>query len=336
MGVTIGQGININEGIFINFESSAAPTNLTVPVVTGTPTRGQTLSTTNGTWNGGVPYIYNITYQWQRGTSNIVGATSNTYVLGNSDVGSTIRSSVIATNLTGSTIAFSANTAIVGGVLPSAPTNVIASSFNSTTANVSWTAPVDDGGSAITNYVIRVNKVLPLPVSNTYVNVGNVTSTQITGLTTGYDYNFSVSAINGVGTGPESVPSGNIEIRPAIGEIYGGGIVVSAGAGGALVVSTPTNSGTTYANYTAAFNFCINLSLNGYTDWVMPGLAQANTMYTQRALLSFDLTPTAYYWTTGVAPSPGQHYVKNMSNGQLTTSSDVLDNQVRAVRTAFY
>ena len=74
----------------------SAPVNTVAPAVTGTATFGSTLTTTNGTWTGAPAPTF--TYQWQRVTTNISGATSSTYVLVAADVGNTIRCVVTATN----------------------------------------------------------------------------------------------------------------------------------------------------------------------------------------------------------------------------------------------
>ena len=89
---------------------TTAPVNLTVPVVTGTAIEGRTLVSTYGTWDN---YPSSFAFQWQRNTSNISGATSNTYLVDAADVGSTLRCVVTATNSFGSASANSANTATV-------------------------------------------------------------------------------------------------------------------------------------------------------------------------------------------------------------------------------
>ncbi len=100
----------------------AAPTNQTPPVVTGTATRGSTLTTSNGVWaNGPTTYAYG----WQRCDSSgaacvaVDGATSNTYVTVSSDIGSALRAVVTATNAAGSTTAVSAATPVVTGTATS-------------------------------------------------------------------------------------------------------------------------------------------------------------------------------------------------------------------------
>jgi hypothetical protein len=81
------------------------PYNTVAPVISGTLTEDETLTTTDGTWLQS-PTSY--TYQWKRDGVNIGGATSNNYVLLLADVGSTITVTVTATNAAGSTNATSA------------------------------------------------------------------------------------------------------------------------------------------------------------------------------------------------------------------------------------
>lgn len=87
------------------------PVNTVAPVVSGTASVGQTLSTTTGTWTGAPTPTF--TYQWQRNTSNISGATSSTYVVQFGDAGNTVRCVVTATNTLGAVSANSNSTSTV-------------------------------------------------------------------------------------------------------------------------------------------------------------------------------------------------------------------------------
>jgi Polysaccharide lyase len=104
--------------------SPVAPSDSSLPVVSGTPQQNQTLSTSTGAWSGTTPLTY--AYQWQRCGSGggscvpISGATAASYVLVAADVGSTLRASVTASNSAGSATASSAATAAVAAPL-SAP-----------------------------------------------------------------------------------------------------------------------------------------------------------------------------------------------------------------------
>jgi hypothetical protein len=95
---------------------AAAPANTVSPQVSGTAKVGQTLTVSNGTWSGS-PTSY--TYQWQRCTGSttctaIVGATNQTYVVRNADVGRKLRAIVTASNADGSSTANSDQTETVG------------------------------------------------------------------------------------------------------------------------------------------------------------------------------------------------------------------------------
>jgi hypothetical protein len=93
------------------------PGNVTSPVISGTAEVGQTLISTDGTWNGTPPIAFN--YQWDRcdatgkNCSLITGETTNTYTVQQADVGDTIQSNVTGTNSDGVDHQPSAVTAVV-------------------------------------------------------------------------------------------------------------------------------------------------------------------------------------------------------------------------------
>jgi hypothetical protein len=84
----------------------AAPVNTALPVVSGTPTVGDLLSCSNGSWTGeteltltvGWPLRTPFTYQWLRDGVPIVGATTSAYIVQAADVGHGLACEVSATN----------------------------------------------------------------------------------------------------------------------------------------------------------------------------------------------------------------------------------------------
>jgi hypothetical protein len=100
-----------------------APSNAGEPVVSGNTVQGQTLTTSNGTWNGTTPLTFR--YRWLRcdttggGPNGVTCGTigdagRRTYVLRPGDVGHRIRSHVIASNADGTA---SANSNATPGIV---------------------------------------------------------------------------------------------------------------------------------------------------------------------------------------------------------------------------
>jgi uncharacterized delta-60 repeat protein len=79
--------------------------------------------------------------------------------------------------------------------LATAPRDVVASVTSKTSAQVTWTAPANNGGLPITGYTVTVD-----PDSNATVLVTG-TSAVITGLTTGHLNTFTVAAVTANGAG---------------------------------------------------------------------------------------------------------------------------------------
>lgn len=85
-----------------------APVNTIAPVISGTATIGQTLTSTTGTWTSDTG-VTGYLYQWYRGATLITGATSSTYVLVLADVGFDITCQVAATDTDGTSAYVSSN-----------------------------------------------------------------------------------------------------------------------------------------------------------------------------------------------------------------------------------
>ena len=92
---------------------------------------------------------------------------------------------------------------------PGSPTGVRAIATSSTEATVSWTAPSNTGGSAITGYLVEESRD-----GGAWQELGATrnadTSTGVEDLAPGSTYQFRVSAINSAGTGAASQPSAPI------------------------------------------------------------------------------------------------------------------------------
>lgn len=105
------------------------PLNLTLPSITGTATVRETLTVSNGTWQGVATITF--AYQWRKDGINISGATSSTYTLLDADYDSNIDCIVTATNSLGSQPATAPQTASIAGLAPTVDTAPVISGSTS-------------------------------------------------------------------------------------------------------------------------------------------------------------------------------------------------------------
>ena len=134
---------------------------------------------------------------------------------------------VTATNSFGTGPASSASNPATPYAVPGAPTIGTALATGFTTANVPFTAPVNNGGNTIISYTAVSS---PGNVRSTLNQAGNGTI-QVTGLSSGTNYTFIVFATNAGGDSANSSTSNQIT-TPASGPPTVEYLVVAGGGGG--------------------------------------------------------------------------------------------------------
>src|SRR5277367_2984779 len=100
--------------------ASAAPVNISPPLVKGKASDGRKLKATSGKWSGGKPTF---SYRWERCDEAgeqcaSVSGTSSSYLAGDADVGHRLRAIVTATNGEGTDSATTAASAKIAAVGP--------------------------------------------------------------------------------------------------------------------------------------------------------------------------------------------------------------------------
>src|SRR5205085_8298927 len=107
---------------------------------------------------------------------------------------------ISAINSIGTSSPSSTASATTSSTAPQPPTGLTATTFSSSQINLSWTAPSNNGGSAITGYEIERSTDGGTTWSAIVANTGStVTIYSNTGLATNTTYTYRVSAINSVG-----------------------------------------------------------------------------------------------------------------------------------------
>ncbi len=190
-----------------------APANLTAAA--SGPTRID-LSWTAPSNNGGssiTGYRIQVSPSGTGNWTNLVGNTRNTntiYAHTDLSPGTTHHYRIRAINSVDagppSNVASATTTAATA---PDAPSNLTATASGRTEITLSWRAPSNNGGAAVTGYQIEVSANAGGSWTNLETNTGSAATTYThTGLTEGDTRHYRVSAINSVGTGtPSNVAS---------------------------------------------------------------------------------------------------------------------------------
>jgi uncharacterized repeat protein (TIGR02543 family) len=171
----------------------SAPTILSTTVSGG----AATISFNAPASNGGSA-ITSYTVISQSGGLTATGSTSPIVVPG-LVTGQPYQFTVYATNAMGAGDTATLSQVVVSALKPDVPVNVTAIAGNET-ATVTFSAPTNNGGSAITSYTVTAS-----PGGET-VTVTNSPAT-FTGLTIGQAYTFTVTATNAIGTSLSSTAS---------------------------------------------------------------------------------------------------------------------------------
>lgn len=211
-------------------------------------------------------------------------------------------------------------TTVTGIQIPTVPvaaSGVAATATGSTTATVSWT-PGSNGGLALTGQTVTIN-----PGNRTVAVGGSATSAQITGLTDGVAYTFTVSATNAAGTSAESGSA--IALTDRCLDAAGAGVnwsacshPSSALAGATLTNANLSNGNLSGSNLAGANLTGANLAASNLSTANLTGANLTNANLSDADLSGATLTDVTSGGTTGnsgtVLPT---HWV--LASGSLIT-----------------
>ena len=297
--VGTGAASNVDDATTDAATRPAAPTGLTAAAAGQTTI---TLSWTAPTNTGGasitgyrIEVSPNGTSNWTNQQAN-TRSTATTYAHTGLSAGTTRHYRVSAINSVGTGVASnvaSATTSTPTATRPAAPTGLTAAAAGQTTITLSWTAPTNTGGAAITGYRIEVSPNGTTNWTNQQANTRlTTTSYSHTGLSAGTTRHYRVSAINSVGTGVASnVASATTSTPTATRPAAPTGLTATAAGQTTIDLSwtAPTTTGGA-----AITGYRIEVSPNGTTNWTNQ---QANTRLT-----------TTSYSHTGLSAGTTRHY----------------------------
>ncbi len=202
-----------------------------------------------------------------------------------------------------------ANATTAAATAPGAPTGLTATADGQTIINLSWTAPTNTGGAAITGYQIEVS---PSGTSNWSDLVANTTATTYahTGLSAGVTRHYRVRAINSVGPGAVSATTSATTDTP------------NATVPAAPTQLTATATGRTSINlsWTAPTNTG-GAAITGYQIEV----SNTGTANTWTNLVANTQSTTTTYAHTGLSAGVTRHYrvraINSVGPGAVSATS---------------
>lgn len=316
---------------------------IAAPGVPGTPTaapgNGSATITISAPSTGGTPSSYTVTAS-PGGATCTVTAPGTSCTVSPLTNGTAYTFTSTATNSAGtSTSASSASSSVTPAGVPTSPTGVTGTGTGGS-ANISWTAPSSDGGSAITDYVIEYS----VDGSGTWTTFADgtttATSATVTGLVAGNAYEFRVSAKNLIGSSLPSFASPTIETLPTAPAITG---TTPASEQVTVTWTAPTHMGSgTISQYTiTAYDSNGNVagSCNpnpGQLSCVVSGLDNGSA-YTFKALAttsigdSIQSSATSSVTPAGVPSAPSGVSAVTSGSNMIITFTAPSDNGGAAI-----
>jgi hypothetical protein len=274
--IAANAGGNGTPSSIVNATTAAIPTQ--VPgQVTGLSATGPSASTVNLAWSapisGGAVGSYTAQYRVTGQSSWITAATgvsATNYTVTGLTASTAYDFSVFAVNAAGNGTPSSVANATTTVAAPGTPTALTAGTMTQTTAPVSWTAP--SSGGAVTTYTLQYR--VTGAGSWTQITGLTVTSTTITGLTAGTQYDLQVAAVNAGGTSAFTATTNATTV------------VANPGLPTALTLGTATSttqplSWTAPASGGAVATYSVRYSVHAANSWTtVSGISGTSTTIT--------------------------------------------------------
>ncbi|HEX5457883.1 MAG TPA: spherulation-specific family 4 protein [Candidatus Nitrosotalea sp.] len=190
--------------------------------------------------------------------------------------------------------------------VPSVPTGLTGTVPSATQINLSWTAPSNNGGSAITGYKIDRSSDAGLTWRTIANTAGTGTTYSNTGLAASTAYTYRVSATNAVGTGSAS---NAISATTLAGTGTGTGTTVTItvktmGLSGNTITGlwttlktggTTIKSGYTTKTYSVTAGTKYTVTLANYQNYVFDHWSNGSTSSSRTITPTANITLVAYY-----------------------------------------
>lgn len=248
-------------------------------------------------------------------TCNVTGASSTSCTVTGLTNGTAYTFTVVATNSAGNSLASTASASVTPATNAGAPTSVSATSNANTQSVITWTAPVSNGGSAITNYLIEYSSDAGSSWTAVTRTASTSTSYTLTGLVNGTGYIFRIAAVNSIGTGSYSTNSATATPSTTPGtptNVTSTDFVYNASNNGTILVSwnAPTNNGGA-----AITDYVIEYSISNNGVW--NAISHTASTATSLTVTGISALPATYNFRISAKNASGTGSVSTASPGMV-------------------
>lgn len=321
-----------SRGYFGGATTPGAPTS-----VVSTKGNGQiSVAFTAPSFDGGLPittYEYALsTDSYATFTTRSTGTTASPLVITGLANGTSYGVKIRAVNSLGAGVASDAATAVTPSTVPNAPTS-LSSTAGNTQLTISFTAPSNNGGLAITNYeyALSTNSGSSYGAFTALSPADGLTPVTITGLINGTAYYVKLRAVNGDGSGTESaavttntMPFTTPSAPTSLSSVAGNqqlSISFTPGSSGGPPITNyayalSTNSGSSYGAFTALS------PADAVSPITIGGLSNATTYYVKLlAITSLATGAESAAVTTNTTPYTIPSAITNLSAARQSSQT---------------
>lgn len=254
-----------------------------------------------------IQYSSNSGSTWTQWTSNTGSTSTSATVTGlTNGVSYIFRVANVVNGVVGTYS--TASTAYVPLGTPLAPTSLAGTRGDQQVA-LTWVAPTNTGGSAITDYVVQFSSNSGSTWSTFADGTSTTASATVTGLTNGTSYVFRVAAVNANGTG--TYTSATSALVPATTPGAPTSVTASSGSGAATVSWTApaSNGGVAVSDYTIQYSSNSGSTWTTFVDTVSTSTSVSVTGLTNGTAYTFRVAAvnavgTGSYSTASSAATP--------------------------------
>ena len=244
-------------------------------------------------------------------SATVTRSGSGTITISNLTYGESYSFTISAITNTGITLTSTATRALLMALVPGAPTITSASACGGGCVQIFFTPPTTDGGATISSYTATASP------SGANTTITDITSRNFifTGLQSGTDYTFTITANNSVGKSLPSEPSAKVRTHSAAAAAAAAPAAVTCANGGSCIVGDRGPGGGIVYYVSASYFTSAGSTCNTTCKYLEVAPA---TWQSAGVSVADDIT---YAWSSNMSSTTGQNITTASTEGLAINSA---------------